>query len=284
MDLFLNICEDYNAIGGGYLGLSSMQSDVFSDKLLFERLDHLERFPDIRPYTTTFLVGAAKFSDEQLLKFLKSMKTLQISFGGFDKDSYKIMYGINGYEIARQQLDRIGRLIKENRLGLEPYIFIRTPDKAAAENSDFVKTLPSCFYVANINDQFFSWGGLIGESDLPQGARLVRADNSDKRVDCSIPWASLSVNVDGTVVGCGCVDWNSKHLIGDLKVQSIEEVWQGAPAREFRRAFSSGKVPDLCMDCDYYMRVDHAFSRPEQQNWKPTDSLYWQWSVRRQSD
>lgn len=278
MSLFMKICDDYSEIGGGYLGMSSMQSDLFSDKMLLERLDYLDRFTNIKPYTTTFLVGAAKFSDEQLLTFLKSMKSIEISFGGYDKDSYKIMYGINAFEAAKQQLDRIALLIQEHNINVRVSIYIRTNDKVATINSEFIKSLPSCFSVTSVKDKFFSWGGIIKSSDLPDGAKLNTSYNTGKSIDCAVPWASLSVNVDGKVVGCGCVDWNAKHVIGDLKSESIQEVWQGAAAQDFRRGFSRGKIPELCVECDFYSRVDHAFSRPELENYKPTDSFYYEWS------
>ncbi len=275
MDLFEKIVADYASIGGGYLGLSSMQSDLFSDKMLFDRLDFLQEFDNIVPYTTTFVAGAAKYTDEQLLKFLTQVKYIQVSLGGVDKDSYKSMYGINAFDTVKQQLDRIARLIGEEKLDTLIGLYFRTANKEAIEKSEFVRDLPKCFYISEIRDTFFTWNGIIEASDLPDGATLSPLDNTGKKVDCSVSWASLSSNVDGTVVGCGCVDWNSKHVVGDLKTHSITEIWNSEAAKSFRAGFSEGKIPEICKECSLYTPLDKAFSRPALANYQPTDGVYY---------
>jgi hypothetical protein len=68
LELFNKICEDYYGIGGGAVGVCSMQSDIFSDSLLLERLALLQKFKDrFILHTATMLTGATKFRTTDLL-------------------------------------------------------------------------------------------------------------------------------------------------------------------------------------------------------------------------
>jgi radical SAM protein with 4Fe4S-binding SPASM domain len=85
----------------------------------------------------------------------------------------------------------------------------------------------------------------------------------------------LANNGYGSVVGCGCVDWNSKHVVGNVQNTSLKQVWQSQNALEFRTAFSNNNVPNLCKDCSLYISVDHAFSRLPLKNYDPKNGLYY---------
>ena len=279
MDTFMRLAADYYVAGGGALGLSSMQSDVFSDKLLLRRLKHLkdgyaepERF---YIYTTTYLVGAAKYSDEDLEGVLRRIDYLQISLGGTDRDSYRKMYGINAFDTVRTQLLRIKRIVDENRLPIRLSLMFRTQHPELSLGSELVRELAGTFDVAENRNSFFSWGGIIGQSDLPEGARLSVVDNKSKRVDCAVAYASMSIGVDGTVVGCGCVDWNAKHVVGNAVTDKWTKVWKSEKAIAFREAFSRGNVPDLCKDCSLYVPVDEAFSKESMRGYQPSRGLWY---------
>jgi len=70
---------------------------------------------------------------------------------------------------------------------------------------------------------------------------------------CYEPWTGLTVLADGTVVPC-CNDYAGRLPLGDLKTQSLGEVWNAEPMRALRRRFL-GEEPDLagtiCEGCPY---------------------------------
>ncbi len=70
---------------------------------------------------------------------------------------------------------------------------------------------------------------------------------------CYEPWTGLTVLADGTVVPC-CNDYAGRMPLGDLKTQSLREVWNAEPMRALRRRFL-GDTPDLagtiCEACPY---------------------------------
>jgi radical SAM protein with 4Fe4S-binding SPASM domain len=275
----MRLAADYYVAGGGALGLSSMQSDVFSDKLLLRRLKHLkDGYAEPKRffvYTTTYLVGAAKYSDEDLEAVLRRIDYLQISLGGTDRDSYRKMYGVNAFDTVRTQLLRIKRIVNEKDINIRLSLMFRTQHPELTLDSGLVKELSDTFDVAENRNTFFSWGGIIEQSDLPEGAQLSVVDNTKMRTDCAVASASMSIGVDGTVVGCGCVDWNAKHVVGNAVTDKWTEVWKSEKAVAFREAFSRGNVPDLCKDCSLYVPIDEAFSRDSMRDYRPSRGLWY---------
>jgi radical SAM protein with 4Fe4S-binding SPASM domain len=62
-----------------------------------------------------------------------------------------------------------------------------------------------------------------------------------KEVDaCSYPFYSFSINSDGLVSVC-FLDWGRKMIVGDVKEQSVQEIWNGKPMRAYRKMFLEGK-------------------------------------------
>jgi len=57
---------------------------------------------------------------------------------------------------------------------------------------------------------------------------------------CSYPFYSFSINSDGLVSVC-FLDWGRKLIVGDVKEQSVQEIWNGKPMRAYRKMFLEGK-------------------------------------------
>lgn len=124
-----------------------------------------------------------------------------------------------------------------------------------------------------------TWGGgplekfLIGTEDLPELRRsLIKArgwleerglahnipealarfdagENVWAASPCYIAWLHARVRLDGTVQACLTCD----HKLGDLNRQSLEEIWNGAGYRRFRRVLSQRSPAALkgACDCSY---------------------------------
>ncbi len=69
---------------------------------------------------------------------------------------------------------------------------------------------------------------------------------------CPLPFYTLVVHSDGNVGIC-CVDWAKKTLVGDLRRESLRDIWHGQKLREFqvmhleRRAHENS----ACKGCTY---------------------------------
>ncbi|MBI3185478.1 MAG: radical SAM protein [Myxococcales bacterium] len=60
---------------------------------------------------------------------------------------------------------------------------------------------------------------------------------------------NISINCDLTV-SCNCQDYDGRGRLGSLREQTLEEVFSGPTAREFRQTLASGRLPlDVCARC-----------------------------------
>lgn len=62
-------------------------------------------------------------------------------------------------------------------------------------------------------------------------------------------WHACVITWDGVVVPC-CFDKDAQHRMGNLQEQSLRELWQQEPYREFRKQLLKGRDKiDICTNC-----------------------------------
>lgn len=73
-----------------------------------------------------------------------------------------------------------------------------------------------------------------------------------ERQVCPEPFSRLAVNFDGQVSVC-CVDWSFGTIVGDLRRESVADVWNGERLRRFRLTHLRGRRGDIpaCANCQY---------------------------------
>lgn len=59
---------------------------------------------------------------------------------------------------------------------------------------------------------------------------------------CEYPWLALTIMADGSVVPC-TQDYNAEIVFGNIKDQSLEQMWNSEKYREFRNWHISGEFP-----------------------------------------
>ena len=254
-----------------------MQSDFLSDPLLLDRIKIIEKYKkNLWVYSTTPLISCKKYSDKELLYILQMFDYLQISVEGHDQESYQNMAGVNGFDLLLEQLARITKIIDENALQIRIGIYCRTYNKGELQKSAFFRKLKKNYIIEDIKDTFFSWFGSIKQEDLPwRGAKLAIMYNEGKRINCVVPNVTLSVQATGKVVGCGCIDWLEKYIIGDARKDTLKEIWNSPKAIKFRNAFARGKLPSICKECALYSPIDECMKDTGLLFYKPQNGLYY---------
>jgi len=72
---------------------------------------------------------------------------------------------------------------------------------------------------------------------------------SGPAVPCILPATSLVVLYDGRVFPCCHPFAHEKMRIGDLRTQSVAEIWNDRQMRNLRAGLRSGDVPEICRNC-----------------------------------
>ena len=276
-ELFEKIVKEYCEIwGGGTIGIGSMQSDFLTDPKLIERIDILNKYKDkLYIHSTTPLISCKKYTDDDLIKILRTFDYLEISVEGHDKDSYELMSGVNGFEIFQEQIVRVYDMVRKNNLSIAVDLSFRTYDERELRNSKFFNDIKDYFSVKEIKTSYFSWFNSIKQEDLPSGAILIEPDNTNKRQDCIVPYATLAVQASGKVVGCGCIDWLDKYIIGDCNNENLDFIWSGEKALKFRKAFQNANIPSICKNCGLYISTKKCLKRFELLNYNSHQGLYY---------
>ena len=77
----------------------------------------------------------------------------------------------------------------------------------------------------------FDISGLKNNDGIGYYGRPVREDPVNV---CALIFYNLTVKYDGIVSACP-VDWEQKTNFGDLKEQTLYEIWNGKKLNDFRR-------------------------------------------------
>ena len=64
---------------------------------------------------------------------------------------------------------------------------------------------------------------------------------------CSWPWSTLVLTCDGRVV-CGCADPQVQRILGDVRTNTLADIWNDTPIRALREALNTGGS-SFCGDC-----------------------------------
>ena len=90
---------------------------------------------------------------------------------------------------------------------------------------------------------------------------------------CPYVFYSFSINSDGSASAC-FLDWSRNLLIGDVRKESVKDIWNSEKLGEFQELFLKGKRKSkpLCWSCNqlsYGMPVDLDDKREEiYKRWK----------------
>jgi radical SAM protein with 4Fe4S-binding SPASM domain len=75
-----------------------------------------------------------------------------------------------------------------------------------------------------------------------------KLEKSKKSVICPVPWTHLNFEPNGLVVPC-CLTSTYNYFAGDLKKQSIDEIWNSDNMKQLRKEMINGVEPEICSKC-----------------------------------
>lgn len=87
--------------------------------------------------------------------------------------------------------------------------------------------------------------------------RIVRGEKELLAAEvCPVPFYGLAINFNGTVSVC-CADWNHTTVVGDIKRESLYEIWHGDRLHAFRKMQVEFRKSEhaLCGKCEYMKRL-----------------------------
>ena len=138
-----------------------------------------------------------------------------------------------------------------------PYVFVKSILSPQAEvNKEFLR------YFSDIGDErvFEGLSNWNDDSDRYSSKMGVKAEDLEsseffqhKKYVCTLPFYSMVIHGDLQVSVC-CIDWNKKTLVGNLKFQSVSDVWNGEALHQFRLKHLERRKKEIpaCANCTYH--------------------------------
>lgn len=202
--------------------------------------------------------NSALLTEERAIELIEGcFDVVRISIEHVTAEDYKrITETYSDYEQIKRN---VAFLYEENkRRGGQLKIHTKILDVglSAKQKEKFLEDFSAISHTVNI-DQLMGWSKSsvkdftlgISSSTGMDGFTVLR----DRKV-CPEAFSKLAVNFDGQVSVC-CVDWSYGTIVGDLRNQSLADVWNGHLLRHFRLLHLRGERQkiEVCADCKYLM-------------------------------
>lgn len=188
--------------------------------------------------------GALLTSEKSEALVKHRLDKISISFTSPDKKTYFEKTGMDKLEETEKNIEQLIAIKKKNK-SKGPLIFVRMiiDQETESQTGEFINKWRKKDVILEIRDMH-NYGGNIKES-------LVKKNK--KRYPCYHLWLSPAVHWNGDVSVC-CTDYERKLVLGNVKNQTIHQIWAGPKIKHYRQLHLRGKYNEmsLCGDCDVW--------------------------------
>ncbi len=187
--------------------------------------------------------------EDRSVKIIESgLDVLNISIDAMNPETYKKIKGRDQYEMVVKNTKRFAEIKKEmgakTPLLVAKFIGMTENAEQLQEYKSFWKPIADQVLIS----PYHNYAG--GTSDR----KLKSQKDAKCRYPCLVTWFNPVVLWDGLVTPC-CVNFMKNELImGDVKTQTIEEVWQSDKYNKLRADMIRGDMSEwkTCSRCTYW--------------------------------
>ena len=260
-ELFRKIIDDYASVGGivrfGTFG------EPLVDPKFIKKIEFIQKFPSI--YKLELITNGYALSEEIASKLIDYRVDTEISLDELDKKLFEELKGVS-FEKTWKNLMRLFQMNDKAKRPVEINIRIKTStNKESIRNNPLFKELRHANCTVELNpisttDSLSNWGGVfdkggyLSKEMISCPGTVYKGYNQKNQAPCHQLWKWMVINWDGRAVLC-CTDIYANVVVGDLKKEKIEEVWQGPVLSKARREFKSrnGRKNGICRECDLHL-------------------------------
>jgi len=263
MDVYRKIIDDYGS-RGGVLTFGTF-GEPLMDKHMKKRIEYLKCYPKI--HKIEILTNGFFLNENIVPTIIENGVGVDISLDELDKQTFEDVKKMS-FDIVR---DNIVNFLKANSEATIPVpVNIRIKTMKTVEETleqELFKVITSydCSVVLNsIDDNIISnWAGKLDKESFIKEYEISTNNktrfthkrfNQTNIAPCTQLWKWMVVYWDGSVVLC-CADMFSQAIVGDLKSNSIAEVWNGSQMKGHRDQMINRKRFEvaICQDCDIHL-------------------------------
>ena len=209
--------------------------EPFLDKKLIQRINTCKE----KNIPTYFSCTPATMTVEKAEKVMKAgLDVLKFSLDAMDERKIQKIRGKKAN--FAESIDKILKIIKfkkENNLKtlLVPcMIDLATEETDIEMHKEFLEFWKDKDVFAYIKSQDNRW--------LHENDKDLKSRSHYSKQYCEYPWLSLTIMADGNVVPCTQIS-NNELVLGNVKENTLEEIWNGEKYKELRKMHVTGKFP-----------------------------------------
>jgi radical SAM protein with 4Fe4S-binding SPASM domain len=193
------------------------------------------------------------------------LTALKISTCICDEKTFEKLYKVDGYKTVQRNIHLICERNNQLNKKVNIHLSMRVPKPFSkiTDNTDF-KSIKQYFKDDEIHffDELYdSWGGRIKESDLPSGYGICQNKFDMTKEPCYELFRKINVLYNGEVNFCSCRDLNADLKIGNIKDDSLLDIWHSRELSSIRNNWFMGNVPDICFECQRYLPLSSFYKK-----------------------
>ncbi|WP_207717069.1 radical SAM/SPASM domain-containing protein [Clostridium beijerinckii] len=223
---------------------------------LLEYIKYIKRVSSSIVHINT---NGSLLNDNMINEFISiPLDSIKFSFQGVDKKSYEEMRNIKFYD---ELLNKVRKLYSKRNNRDKPFIHVST--SITYETKEQVKKFKN--ELEDFTDLITIGRTIMDHVDIEkiklsksEKNSLLRLKEQESVVKihpqiCPEVYNKLSINWDGTVTAC-CSDYDGKMIVGDVRTQSLREIWRSDKMNYYRKNLAQNKFNkfELCSKCYDY--------------------------------
>ncbi|HEV8376612.1 MAG TPA: radical SAM/SPASM domain-containing protein [Candidatus Polarisedimenticolia bacterium] len=222
-----------------------LMNEPFVDAQIFDRIRYINR---VNPRARVVLTSNGSLLTppmvEKVLELGAGIHELAISVQGIDSEAYeRTMRGGLRLERTLANVDHLIQAMRRRRM-TRPAIWITMVDTGLINARRALEYWRSRGVHARCT-MLENRGG-----NIPDAESMAHHPQMDYFSDCTRLFKQAYIKFNGDLVLC-CTDYEARIVLGNVREQSLFQVWNGERATEIRRKFLTGRIGEisLCSVC-----------------------------------
>jgi len=219
-----------------------LMNEAFTDSRIIDWIARAKRkVPHAMVTVTTNGAPLVPKVTDRLVR--SGLDAIWFSFNGATRDTYEKIMGVP-YDRVKANIDY---LLEVRPPSLQVFVNMIETGMMAPEIAANIRYWQTRGVQAGSSPLVNRAGNVRNFEELrytPQGALPVRT--------CELVFYKMYILASGDVVLC-CMDWRRQVLLGNVRRQTLREIWNGEAYRRVRRLHVEGedRMIDLCRSCSY---------------------------------
>mgnify|MGYP001198959049 CR=1 FL=1 len=210
--------------------------EPFLDKFLIKRIEACKKLE----IPTYFSCTPATMTIEKAVKAMESgLGVLKFSIDALNDNDFKKIRGKKAnYTDSVEKILKLIEIKRERNLKtlLVPcMISFGQSDEDKKKEEEFLNFWSDKDVYAYVKSLDNKW------LDNEKNKNVKNFSHYEKQY-CEYPWTSLTIMADGNVVPCTQIS-NNEIVLGNVKENTLEEIWNGKKYKDFRQMHIDGKFP-----------------------------------------